>query len=74
MKIDINAQACGNPLNCRMCLDKCPEKVFGTYPRKGRKPGVTAEDWVITPIFVSQCSGCLDCVSFCPHKAISILK
>jgi ferredoxin len=63
MKIDINAQACGNPLDCRLCLDKCPEKVFGTYPRKGRKPGVAASDWVIFPI-----------IDFCPNKAISVLK
>jgi NAD-dependent dihydropyrimidine dehydrogenase PreA subunit len=74
MKIDINAQACGDPLDCRLCLDKCPEKVFGTYPRKGRKPGVAAGDWVIFPIFASQCTGCMDCVDFCPHQAISVLK
>ena len=72
MKIQINAVACGNPLDCRLCLDRCPEKVFGTYPRRRREPGVAAADWVITPMNFAQCTGCMDCATFCPRKAISV--
>ena len=72
MKIRINTQACGDPLNCRLCLDRCPEKVFGTYPRVSREPGVPAQDWVVLPIFASQCTTCLECVAFCPQQAISV--
>ena len=72
MKIQVNDQACGNPLDCRLCLDRCPEKVFGTYPRGRREPGVAARDWVIFPMFASQCTACLECVSFCPRQAISV--
>ncbi len=32
------AQACGNPLDCRQCLDRCPEKLFGTYPAGAEAP------------------------------------
>ena len=72
MNIQINAQACGNPLDCRLCLDRCPEKVFGTYPRGRREHGVTARDWVIVPLFASQCTDCRECLSFCPRQAISL--
>ena len=72
MKIQINAQACGNPLDCRLCLDRCPEKVFGTYPQGRRKPGVPASDWTIFAIFASECTGCMECVAFCPQHAISV--
>jgi len=72
MKILVNAEACGNPLECRLCLERCPEKVFGTYPRRARLPGTPAGDWAITPLFVSQCTGCLECVAFCPRKAIAV--
>jgi ferredoxin len=72
MKIQIDLQACGNPLDCRLCLERCPEKVFGTYPRVRRAPNVAAQDWVVTPIFATQCTGCRECLSFCPHQAISL--
>ncbi|MDI6784314.1 MAG: 4Fe-4S dicluster domain-containing protein [bacterium] len=71
--IKINSELCGNPLDCRLCLDRCPEKVFGTYPRKRRKPGVKADDWTIFPLFSSQCTKCMECISFCPKHAISVV-
>ncbi|MBI4334254.1 MAG: 4Fe-4S binding protein [Chloroflexi bacterium] len=72
MKIKIDKQACSKPLDCRLCLDRCPEKLFGTYPGRLRERGVAAGDWVIFAMFPSQCTGCLECVSFCPQKAISV--
>ena len=72
MKIKIDTRVCGDPLDCRLCLDRCPEKVFGTYPRVPREQGVLARDWVIVPIFTSQCTTCLECVAFCPQQAISV--
>ena len=72
MKIQINTQACGDPLDCRLCLDRCPEKVFATYPRRRREPGVKAGDYVIFSMFASQCTGCIECVAFCPRQAISV--
>ncbi len=72
MKIQIDTQACDKPLDCRLCLDRCPEKVFGTYPRSLRQPGKPAGDWAIFPMFSPECTGCKECVSFCPRKAISV--
>ena len=72
MKIKIDTQACGNPLECRLCLDRCPEKVFATYPRQRREPGVAAGDWVVFAVFPFQCTGCRECVAFCPQQAISV--
>jgi ferredoxin len=72
MKILIDTQACGNALECRLCLDRCPEKVFGTYARRPKLSGTPAGDWIITPLFISQCTGCLECVTFCPRKAITV--
>ena len=72
MKILIDNRACGNPLTCLLCLDRCPEKVFGTYARRPRLPGAPAGDWIVSALFVSQCTGCRECVAFCPQKAISV--
>jgi ferredoxin len=55
-----------------LCLDRCQEKVFAIYPRQRRAAGVRADNWVITPVFVNQCTGCQDCLSFCPPGAISL--
>ncbi len=74
MKIETNTEACGNPLDCRLCLDRCPEKVFGTYPRGRTYPGAAPRDWVIIPMFASQCTGCYECLAFCPQKAISVQR
>ncbi len=72
MKITVDPQACNNARECRQCLDRCPEKVFGTYPRVRRARGVAAGDWTVTPVFASQCTGCLECLNFCPSHAISL--
>ncbi len=72
MKLKIDTQACGNPLECRLCLDRCPEKVFGTYPRQRREPGVAPGDWVVFPAFPFQCTECRECVAFCPRQAITV--
>ncbi|UCC60114.1 MAG: 4Fe-4S binding protein [Dehalococcoidia bacterium] len=73
MEVLIDTQTCSNPLNCYLCLERCPEKVFGTQPRTPRQPGALAQDWVIFPVFASQCTGCLECIEFCPRRAITVL-
>ncbi len=72
MKIRVDAVACRDPLSCRLCLDRCPEKVFGTYPRKKRGPDREARDWVVFPMLASECTGCRECLDFCPRGAISL--
>jgi ferredoxin len=72
MKVEVDHDLCTQPRDCRLCLDRCQEKVFGIYPRQRRAAGVRASDWVITPVFAQQCTGCQDCLSFCPPSAISL--
>jgi NAD-dependent dihydropyrimidine dehydrogenase PreA subunit len=72
MKIRVDAQACEDALECRLCLERCPGKVFGVYPRGRRAPGVAASDWVAVALFPSQCTGCMECTEFCPRHAISV--
>lgn len=72
MKIHVDHQACNNARECRLCLDRCPEKVFGTYPQKPRAPGIAAGDWTAAALFASQCTGCRECLTFCPQHAISL--
>ncbi|MCK5653638.1 MAG: 4Fe-4S binding protein [Dehalococcoidia bacterium] len=74
MKIQINIQACGNPLDCKLCLYRCSQGVFGIYPRVQREPGMPTRDWAIIPLFSSQCTACMECVSFCPQQAISVRR
>ncbi len=71
MKIQI-LDTCQNPRECRLCLDRCPEKVFGIYPQQRREPGVPAGNWKITPVFSSLCNSCRECESFCPQHAITV--
>lgn len=73
MKIHIDRDLCTHPRDCRLCLDRCPEKVFGIYPRNRRAPGVRAANWAITPVFASQCTRCEECLAFCPAHAIRLL-
>lgn len=72
MKISVTAETCGNPLDCRLCLERCPGQVFATYPRRRREPGVAAQDWVVVAMLPSQCTGCMECLRFCPKQAISV--
>jgi len=72
MKIRVDSDACGDPMECRICLERCPSGVFGTHPRRRRGPGRAADKWIVDVIFASQCSGCKECMAFCPKQAIRI--
>ncbi len=72
MKISINHELCTSPRDCRICLDRCQEKVFGIYPQGRRAAGVRAHDWAIVPMLISRCTNCQDCLNFCPPQAISL--
>ncbi|MBE0481514.1 MAG: 4Fe-4S binding protein [Dehalococcoidia bacterium] len=65
-------RTCNDPLSCRVCLDRCPERVFGAYPRGRRERGTAARDWMVFAIFPSECTGCMQCVTLCPRRAITV--
>ena len=72
MKIIVDSAKCYDALNCRLCLDKCPEQVFFVAFASPRQVGKRQEKATAKAIFLSKCSGCEDCVSFCPKEAIQI--
>ena len=73
MKIRISTQACGDRLDCRICMEVCPEKVFGVRPRRRKDPPVPARDWIIYPVVPHRCTGCQKCETLCPQGAITVL-
>jgi Pyruvate/2-oxoacid:ferredoxin oxidoreductase delta subunit len=72
IEITWDEKKCPSPQECRMCLDECPQAVFGIYPRDGRKPGVATTNWAITPVFLNLCTGCEVCEEICPQDAIAV--
>jgi len=67
-----DSNKCPSPRECRKCIEACPQGVFSTYPRNGRKQGQLTEDWALAPLFLSLCTGCEVCEEICPAKAITL--
>jgi ferredoxin len=72
IQITWDSNKCVSPRECRKCIEACPQGVFATYPRNGRKQGQITEDWALAPLFLSLCTGCEICEEICPEKAIAI--
>lgn len=71
-QIKVDQEKCLSPQDCRKCQESCPQKIFWTYPKEGRKPGKSASDWVIVPVLPSLCTACMACELACPQNAIKI--
>jgi formate hydrogenlyase subunit 6/NADH:ubiquinone oxidoreductase subunit I len=72
IQITWDSTKCTSPRECRKCLDACPQGVFVSYPRDGRKQGEVTKDWAIAPLFLSLCTGCQICEEICPEDAIAL--
>jgi NAD-dependent dihydropyrimidine dehydrogenase PreA subunit len=72
IQITWDSSKCTSPRQCRKCIDACPQGVFITYPRDGRKPGEMTENWAVAPLFLSLCTGCEVCEQICPENAITL--
>jgi Pyruvate/2-oxoacid:ferredoxin oxidoreductase delta subunit len=68
VKIEINEMKCQSPRDCHRCLQMCPEGVFLNYQRQINN----IMEWVVTPVFLSLCTGCKVCEDICPQKAITV--
>ena len=74
--IEINAEKCKTPFDCKGCLAGCPQSVFAvraTKVEKGREtdptePGVYA---LYAP-FTDKCTGCNICIEVCPEDALNV--
>jgi len=68
----IHIEGCLDARQCRLCLQVCPSQVFVIAPRQERTQGNYAQDWVAHAVLPSRCTNCGECVTACPHSAISI--
>ena len=72
IQITWDSSKCISPRECRKCIDACPQGVFMTYPRDGRKPGEMTQNWTVAPLYLSLCTGCEICEEICPENAIAL--
>ncbi|MBU7043815.1 MAG: 4Fe-4S binding protein [Theionarchaea archaeon] len=70
MDIIIDYSRCEEPEKCGRCLQVCSPQVFVLHP--SRKNVITADRWIITPIWTGLCIGCNACVKACPQQAIRV--
>ena len=73
MNIEVNKEKCGNAMDCRVCLDVCPSRVFLILPPNPTETDPTGGTETIFPVFLSACVACDLCVEKCPNEAISLI-
>ena len=73
MEILINKDRCKIPLNCRVCLEVCPQCVFHLHPTGIKKfEEIPPENWHLRVSYSDLCAGCMECVKACPKNAIRV--
>ncbi|MBW2366949.1 MAG: 4Fe-4S binding protein [Deltaproteobacteria bacterium] len=73
MEVLINKDKCTIPLNCRKCLEVCPQCIFQLYPTGIKKfEEIPPENWHLRASYQDLCAGCMECVKACPQNAIRV--
>lgn len=74
VQIAINRDKCKIPMNCRKCVQVCPQCVYKVYLTRVDKGKVMPMDaWGLAMWFPDQCRGCLECVRVCPENALELV-
>ncbi|WXG43278.1 MAG: 4Fe-4S dicluster-binding protein [Promethearchaeati archaeon SRVP18_Atabeyarchaeia-1] len=72
VKIEVDASKCRNPMECKKCMQVCPEAVFAAIPTKVKKYALSKEFFLFAP-FQAACVLCNLCTSVCPKGAIRLV-
>jgi len=62
-----DAESCGY-----RCQTLCPTGVFLAAPKKKLDDHGSRPDYRISPRFAYFCNGCMECVTCCPEKAVTV--
>lgn len=75
-KIDIDATKCTVPLDCRRCLEICPQAVFvvesAAFPRLRELDHKQPGTYELSTKYRYACTLCNECVDVCPVNAITL--
>ena len=78
-RIAIDYSLCGDgvgvdPRQCGLCLRACAPAVFLLHETLGavERDPFDPQAWRVTALWPSLCTGCGECVTACPQKAIEV--
>lgn len=78
-RITIDYSRCGDgvgvdPRECAACLRVCTPAVFLLHETVGAEEAdpFDPQNWRVTALWPSLCSGCGECVTACPEGAIAV--
>ena len=73
VEIKVNIEKCTSPLECGVCLKVCAPAVFVARPKRVRKFYETpSSEYSVIPLYLVQCTLCMECVEKCPEGAIEV--
>lgn len=72
-RVIVNTDKCGEPSDCALCIEVCPQNVFISRPLRKGPPGVrSVPARMIIVQHPEKCDGCLLCVEECPEGSIEV--